>query len=89
MNEVSTKLELRTRRVTVPEYEASGIVVDIFNRLGCQNEISRAISDHLIDANLCGMESHGVMRVMQYAERILMVPCGLMFNQKPVQPNME
>jgi uncharacterized oxidoreductase len=44
--------------------------VDIFNRLGCQNEISRAISDHLIDANLCGMESHGVVRVMQYVERM-------------------
>ena len=70
MNEVSTKLELRSRRVAVPEFEASRIVVDIFNRLGCQNEISQAISDHLIDANLCGMESHGVMRVMQYAERI-------------------
>ena len=70
MNEVSTKLELHTKRVAVPEYEASGIVVDIFNRLGCQNEISRAISDHLIDANLCGMESHGVVRVMQYAERM-------------------
>ena len=70
MNEVSTKLELRSKRVAVPEFEASRIVVDIFNRLGCQNEISQAISDHLIDANLCGMESHGVMRVMQYAERI-------------------
>ena len=70
MNEVSTKLELRSKRVAVPEFEASRIVEDIFNRLGCQNEISQAISDHLIDANLCGMESHGVMRVMQYAERI-------------------
>jgi len=70
MNEVSTKLELRSRRVAVPEFEASRIVVDIFNRLGCQNEISRAISDHLIDANLCGMESHGVVRVMQYVERM-------------------
>jgi uncharacterized oxidoreductase len=70
MNEVSTKLELRSRRVAVPEFEVSRIVVDIFNRLGCQNVISQAISDHLIDANLCGMESHGVMRVMQYAERI-------------------
>jgi uncharacterized oxidoreductase len=70
MNEVSTKLELPSGRVAVPEFEASRIVVDIFNRLGCQNVISQAISDHLIDANLCGMESHGVMRVMQYAERI-------------------
>ena len=70
MNEVSTKLELRSGRVAVPEFEASRIVVDIFNRLGCQNKISQAISNHLIDANLCGMESHGVMRVMQYAERI-------------------
>ena len=28
------------------------------------------IANHLIDANLCGIESHGVMRVIQYAERM-------------------
>ena len=65
-----TKLELRGDRVEVPASEARSTIIDIFNRLGCDDEISQAITDHLIEANLCGVESHGVMRVMQYAERM-------------------
>ena len=26
--------------------------------------------DHLLDAELCGVESHGIMRVLQYAEEV-------------------
>lgn len=70
MTDISTKLELRGGRTEVAAEEATKIVVDIFDNLGCQEDISRAITGHLIDANLCGMESHGVMRVMQYAERM-------------------
>lgn len=70
MANISTKLELRGGRVEVTAHEAAAIVVDIFNRLGCHQDTSKAITEHLIDANLCGMESHGVMRVMQYAERM-------------------
>jgi len=65
-----TKLELRAGRVEVPASEARSTIVDIFNRLGCDDEVSQVIADHLIEANLCGVESHGVMRVMQYAERM-------------------
>ncbi len=60
-----TKLELHGGRVEVPASEARNTIVDIFNRLGCDVEVSRAITDHLIEANLCGVESHGGMRVMQ------------------------
>ncbi len=70
MINIPSKLELSGERVEVAAHEATGIVVDIFTRLGCPHDISQAITDHLIDANLCGMESHGVMRVMQYAERM-------------------
>ncbi len=70
MIKIPTKLQLRGDRVEVVATEAAEIVVDIFNRLGCSDDTSRAITEHLIDANLCGMESHGVMRVMQYAERM-------------------
>lgn len=70
MSEIPTKLELRGERVEVKAEEASAIITDIFNRLGCTEDTSRAITEHLVDANLCGMESHGVMRVMQYAERM-------------------
>lgn len=70
MNELKTKLELRGHRVEVSATDAAEIIIDIFNRLGCPEDHSRAITEHLIDANLCGVESHGVMRVMQYAERM-------------------
>ena len=68
--EIPTKLELRGGRIEVPAEQARLIIVDIFIRLGCHDDTSQAITDHLIDANLCGVESHGVMRVMQYAERM-------------------
>jgi len=70
MTNILSKLELRGDRIEIVVDLASTIIVDIFNRLGCQNDISLAITEHLIDANLCGLESHGVMRVMQYAERM-------------------
>lgn len=70
MNDVRTKLELRGGRVEVVAEDAVAIIIDTFNRLGCPENHSRAIAEHLVDANLCGMESHGVMRVMQYAERM-------------------
>ena len=38
--------------------------------MGCPEEASQAIAEHLIDANLCGVESHGVMRVIQYVEQM-------------------
>ncbi|MEM7122789.1 MAG: Ldh family oxidoreductase [Pseudomonadota bacterium] len=70
MNDIPTKLELRGGRVDVDAREATAVIVDIFDRLGCSPDTSQAIAEHLVDANLCGMESHGVMRVMQYAERM-------------------
>jgi len=70
MTNTLSKLELCRDRIEIAVDHASAIIVDIFNRLGCQNDISLTITEHLIDADLCGLESHGVMRVMQYAERM-------------------
>ncbi len=70
MAAIPSKLELRGSRIEIAADEASAIVEDIFNRLGCSGDTGRTITDHLIDANLCGVESHGVMRVPQYAERM-------------------
>ena len=70
MQKLTTKLKLNGERVKVAANEALVIITKIFNQLGCPEKTSLAIADHLIDANLCGVESHGVMRVMQYAEQI-------------------
>ena len=70
MRNVTTKLELKGDRVPVVEDDALAIIVDIFKQMGCPNEVSQSIAEHLVDANLCGVESHGVMRVMQYVEQM-------------------
>ena len=41
----------------------------IFRRAGCSETTSRLVTEHLIDASLCGVESHGVMRTLQYVEQ--------------------
>ena len=70
MPPIPTKLELSGERIEVSAEEARRLIVKIFNRLGNPEDHSQFITDHLVDANLCGMESHGIMRVMQYADRM-------------------
>lgn len=70
MSIASSKLVLSGNRVDVPVADAKAIITKIFQRVGCSAKISEAITDHLVDANLVGYESHGVMRVMQYVQRM-------------------
>ncbi|SDE07368.1 Ldh family oxidoreductase [Ruegeria marina] len=69
MTHYRSKLELNGHRVPVPAGEADALLVSIFARLGCPPETAQAVAAHLVDTSLCGMESHGVMRTLQYAEQ--------------------
>ncbi len=42
---------------------------DIMASIGCQPAIAAEIADHLVDADLCGVYSHGIFRLDWYAER--------------------
>ena len=44
MTNILSKLELRGVRIEVAADHASAIIVNIFNRLGCQKDISLAIT---------------------------------------------
>ena len=66
---MESKLYLKTKRVKIDLTESIDVLTKIFLKLGCSNEVSQEVSTHLSDANLCGMESHGIMRVLQYAEQ--------------------
>lgn len=68
-SEVRSKLTLRGERVDVDATQAIEIVRDIFVRLGCSDSTARLVAEHLTDTSLCGMESHGLMRTLQYAEQ--------------------
>ena len=39
--------------------------------IGCDTAIAAEISDHLVDADLCGVYSHGIFRLDWYAEHLL------------------
>lgn len=41
----------------------------VMQALGCQPAIAQEIAEHLVDADLCGVYSHGVFRLDWYAER--------------------
>ncbi len=70
MTETRSKLDLQGKRITVTAEDAISMASGIFRRLGCTDDVSHAIAHHLIDASLCGMESHGLMRTLQYAEQM-------------------
>jgi LDH2 family malate/lactate/ureidoglycolate dehydrogenase len=67
--EVRSKLDMDGERVTVPVHEIVSLVSNIFENLGCSAAIAHEVAEHLADANLCGMESHGLMRALQYADQ--------------------
>jgi len=69
MAEEHSKLTLPTERVAVTAAEAIGIVSEIFHRVGCSDACAREVAGHLADASLCGVESHGLMRALQYVEQ--------------------
>lgn len=62
------KLELLEDRVSVAIATAREVTLRILRRAGCTEETAGEIVDHLIDADLCGVESHGIFRTLQYAE---------------------
>lgn len=64
-----SKLELRGERVTVTAEDAISLVSRIFHSIGCAEETALCVAEHLTDTSLCGMESHGLMRTLQYAEQ--------------------
>ena len=66
---VRSKLTLRGERIDIDAVQAIGIVNDIFIRIGCSEHTARLVAEHLTDTSLCGMESHGLMRTLQYAEQ--------------------
>jgi uncharacterized oxidoreductase len=55
----------------MPRYSADDLkrfTVEIFKREGVSDEVLEILADHLVTANLVGMDSHGVLRIPQYIE---------------------
>ncbi len=66
---VNSKLTLDAPRSEIEAVEAKSVLDEIFTAVGCVRRVSNIVAEHLVDTSLCGMESHGVMRALQYVEQ--------------------
>jgi len=59
------------KQIQARHYSADGLRqlgVEIFSHAGCDPEEARIVSDHLVDANLAGHDSHGMKMIIGYME---------------------
>ena len=66
----ASKLTLSDRRVHLPVDEALEMTAAILGKAGLAEDIANAVAEHLVDAELSGVESHGVVRVIQYTKQL-------------------
>lgn len=64
-----SKLTLKEERAAIPAPIVSDVLERLFLAKGCSSAEAREVAEHLIETDLSGMESHGVMRALQYAEQ--------------------
>ncbi len=56
-----------TERIGVSRAELRATALRIFAACGCDADEAAEVADHLIEADRCGVESHGTVRILQYA----------------------
>ena len=64
-----SKLDLDGDRVSPGIEQAIDTARAIFQASGCSQIVAERVSRHRVDADLCGVESHGLMRTLQYAQQ--------------------
>lgn len=64
-----SKLTFDGERRVIATADIDRLIVGILTGSGCPVDIASEVSTHLIDAELSGVESHGVMRVLQYHDQ--------------------
>jgi len=66
----ASKIEIAGERVVLPVEEARTLACRALVRAGFDAQTSAEVADHLVEADLCGVESHGIVRVIQYTEQV-------------------
>jgi LDH2 family malate/lactate/ureidoglycolate dehydrogenase len=56
-------------RVKIDAREAQATLLEILLSCGCDLARGELIAHHLVDSNLCGVVSHGVMRILRYVNQ--------------------
>ena len=64
------RVEQYVQTVTVSQEQLRPFVVEIFSRCGLAAEDAATVAGHLVEADLRGVHTHGVLRVEQYVWRL-------------------
>ncbi|WP_127562043.1 Ldh family oxidoreductase [Nioella ostreopsis] len=64
------KLNVLDRVAVAPEV-AARVACGLFRAAGAAPEVAREVADHLVEADQCGVESHGIVRTLQYTREML------------------
>ena len=70
LEETVSKIVLDEKRLQLDSDQVDQVLTGIFTAVGFPENIADSISSHLIDANLVGVESHGIMRVLEYVDEV-------------------
>lgn len=65
---MTTKLDFAGERIRIPVADGIAIASRILQGAGCPSDVADEVAEHLADADLCGVESHGLMRSLQYVD---------------------
>lgn len=64
-----SKLEA-SQRIEICPKEATALATHLLNEAGLTPKIADQVAVHLVEADLCGVESHGIVRVLQYVKEL-------------------
>ena len=64
-----TKLSGINDYITRSASQLESLATEIMSAIGCRDDIAAMVAHHLVDASCKGIGSHGMMRLMQYAEQ--------------------
>ena len=73
---------MSTREIRVSAADLTGFVTAVFKSAGCPGQGARDVAECLVQTNLWGIDSHGVLRVPEYLKRFV---SGAMNSQPEVR----
>ncbi|TBX28530.1 Ldh family oxidoreductase [Nioella sediminis] len=70
LSEKHGKLDVLDRIAVAPEV-AARVACGLFEAAWAAPDVAREVADHLVEADQCGVESHGIVRTLQYTREML------------------
>ena len=64
-----SKLQVAERIAIAPQ-DAVELAARLFSETGLDETMAQEVAEHLVEADLCGIESHGIVRVLQYVKEL-------------------